>query len=242
MIIKIYGERNSGTNFLEQLLEKNTNCVILPGGHQIYSGIHGWKHGIPELNKFREYRKEDVLFICIIRELESWMKSMLNNPYNIKTEIRNINSVFDLFTKKFEFRDSVSEDTKKWTSDLNVEKMLHYQTNYNLFEQRYIKYNSYKDIINKYNVIFINLNFLQNNKLVFLNFLQNNYNIELNSDKDLIEKHIKKHKCKKDNHSRKKINRSYDININLKDFQKYIDTDLENEINNLTISNYKLMT
>ena len=116
---------------------------------------------------------------------------MWNNPYNIGKKIRNINSVFDFFTKKFEFRDNVSEDTNKWESDLNVEKMLYYQTNYNLFEQRYIKYNSYKDIINKYNVIFINLNFLQNNKLVFLNFLQNNYNIELNSDKDLIEKHTK---------------------------------------------------
>lgn len=96
--------------------------------------------------------------------------------------------------------------------------------------------------INKYNVILINLNFLQNNKLVFLNFLQNNYNIKLNSKIDLIEKHLKKRKCKQDNQSTKNINRNYNLNLNLKDFQKYIDTDLENEINNLTISNYKLMT
>lgn len=239
MIIKIHGERNSGTNFLEQLLEKNTNCVILPGGHRKYKGIHGWKHGIPELNKFREYKKEDVLFVCIIRELESWIKSMWNNPYNMK--INKYNKIFfDFFTKNFEFKKS--KDTRKWASDLNIEKMLHYQTNYNLFEQRYIKYNSYKDIINKYNVILINLNFLQNNKLVFLNFLQNNYNIKLNNQIDLINKHTKPEKCQKDNYSRKNINRSYDINIDLKDFQKYIDTDLENEINNLTISNHKLMT
>lgn len=36
MIIKIHGERNSGTNFLEKLLKKNTNCIVLPGGHRKY--------------------------------------------------------------------------------------------------------------------------------------------------------------------------------------------------------------
>jgi len=76
--IKIFGERNSGTNFLESLIKENIkNIKILSG---VYNGGSGWKHGYPKPYLFKE--KKNTLFIFIVRDLEPWLKSMYNNCYS----------------------------------------------------------------------------------------------------------------------------------------------------------------
>lgn len=44
--IKIFGQRNSGTNYLEQLLNKNIQEVDIFSCY--YKGGTGWKHGFPK--------------------------------------------------------------------------------------------------------------------------------------------------------------------------------------------------
>jgi len=48
--IKIFGERNSGTTYLEQLLKKNLQDVNIFSSY--YKGGTGWKHGFPKIELF----------------------------------------------------------------------------------------------------------------------------------------------------------------------------------------------
>jgi hypothetical protein len=68
MIYKIYGERNSGTNFLEKILKINFNITIQQ---------NEWKHSIP-LKK-----EDDSTEFIIIRELPKWLSSMYSSPYHL---------------------------------------------------------------------------------------------------------------------------------------------------------------
>ena len=45
--IKIFGERNSGTNYIKRLLVKNTSKLFIHSGS--YKNKLGWKHGIQNL-------------------------------------------------------------------------------------------------------------------------------------------------------------------------------------------------
>ena len=51
--IKIYGERNSGTNFLEKLLRKNLLNVNIEEGH--FTTRMGWKHSFLYKNIVKKY-------------------------------------------------------------------------------------------------------------------------------------------------------------------------------------------
>ncbi len=57
--IKIYGQQNSGTIYLEWLLKKNLDAVLLD------SFDFGWKHRVAPLeDELTEKMKNEVLFIC----------------------------------------------------------------------------------------------------------------------------------------------------------------------------------
>ena len=124
--IKIYGERNSGTNFLYELLNKNLIDIKLYSGS--YKNKTGWKHGFPKLHLFNNLN--NTLFIFIIRDLEKWLKSMYINPYHFK-KIYNIDTFLIQKLKINDFR-----------KDHDVVKY-NYEKNINIFELRYLKINSY---------------------------------------------------------------------------------------------------
>lgn len=48
--IKIFGERNSGTNFLTSLIKKNIKDINIFSFY--YKGGTGWKHGFPTSTTF----------------------------------------------------------------------------------------------------------------------------------------------------------------------------------------------
>ena len=74
--IKIYGERNSGTIYLEWLVKKNLNTEIL----ETYD--LGWKHRLaPTEDEISEKTKKDVLFLCLVKNPYSWLLSMHKRPY-----------------------------------------------------------------------------------------------------------------------------------------------------------------
>lgn len=70
--VTIYGERCSGTNYLEELLLLNFDVEIV--------WDYGWKHffGFNDLTN-----SDDTLFIGIIRNLEDWVNSLYREKHHL---------------------------------------------------------------------------------------------------------------------------------------------------------------
>jgi hypothetical protein len=104
--IKIYGERNSGTNYLESLLDKNLNVNILRFQLRWYHSLLlkllpydkmtgllfylqrkkmlGWKHGCPRVEDILNYDSERLIIITITKNSYSYLLSLQRNPYHFK--------------------------------------------------------------------------------------------------------------------------------------------------------------
>lgn len=104
--IKIYGERNSGTNYLQQLLARNLEAVQLRGTtpdlvdapflgaewvRDLYFRLSfprnlGWKHTlVPGPEGFRGTVADDgVLFVCLTKNPYSWLLSLHRTPHHAK--------------------------------------------------------------------------------------------------------------------------------------------------------------
>jgi len=70
--VTIYGERCSGTNYLENVITSNFNVTI--------TWEYGWKHffGFNSLSN-----SDDTLFIGIVRDPCDWINSLYKNPYHL---------------------------------------------------------------------------------------------------------------------------------------------------------------
>jgi len=78
--IQIYGERCSGTNYLEHLLRENLRFIK-------FTWPYGWKHGFPSLDV------EDAtncLLVVIHRHPYDWIRSLHNNPWHSAPELRKL--------------------------------------------------------------------------------------------------------------------------------------------------------
>lgn len=74
--VKIYSERNSGSIYLEWLLRKNLDIVISD------TFDLGWKHRLaPSSDELSEKLKEEVIYICLVKNPYSWLLSMHKRPY-----------------------------------------------------------------------------------------------------------------------------------------------------------------
>lgn len=76
---KIYGERCTGTNYLEELISINFDVAISNKG-----STAGSKHFFG-FNKFEN--TDHVLFVCIVRNPTDWFNSLFKTPYHIPSEI-----------------------------------------------------------------------------------------------------------------------------------------------------------
>ncbi len=118
--VTIYGERCSGTNYLENLLLLNFDVEIV--------WDYGWKHffGFHDLSN-----NDDVLFIGIVRNLEDWINSLYREkhhlPYNLR---KNIN----VFLNNTFY--SIYKNGSEIMMDRNIETKERYK---NIFELRHVK-------------------------------------------------------------------------------------------------------
>jgi hypothetical protein len=129
----IYGERCSGTNYLEELILENFDVTL--------TSEYGWKHffGFQD-DKLKN--SDDTLFICIVRDIYEWMNSFFKQPHHLPIRYKNI----DLQTKKYEFLNNEfwsfddsngNRDTnKEIMTDRNIYTNCRYQ---NIFELRHTK-------------------------------------------------------------------------------------------------------
>jgi hypothetical protein len=125
----IYGERSSGTKFLEE-------CIISQFGLNV-TYFYGWKHFFgwtkPETIT---YKGRHTLFFCIVRSPYEWLLSMMKHPHHVPKE--NKSSLKTLFHNEWYSVDrtgkEIMEDRNFTTSKTNP---LRYK---NIFELRNTKY------------------------------------------------------------------------------------------------------
>lgn len=250
VLIKINGERNSGTTYLELLCKANFNNTWsqinsyrytkpIKGVQQKFKYVNFWKHDIPTINNkkiFNNMIEEDrwkngvpkleeinknMIDIFVIRNVKPWTVSMFKNPYHLMK--------IDNFKKFLESKMKISEkgefnnDTKKVIN--------HDDENRTIFEIRYYKLEHiFEYFENNNNVIIINLDLLQNDKYrnIFLSKINEIYKINDRKEYVNIDKHIKS----KENDIK---NRNYDINSedynNI--YNKYINIEMEDKIKNI---------
>lgn len=119
MRIKIYGERNTGTNFLEDLVRANLESEIIPSNlplsvkrvnraarklpfqnldERIMDIFHmyafknrlGWKHKMLEPEGPTAGLNEKILFLLTIRDPYAWLSSMFKRPHNLCVQTENM--------------------------------------------------------------------------------------------------------------------------------------------------------
>jgi len=185
--IKVYGERNSGTHYVTQLLEENIQDVGLHSG--FYKDITGWKHGYP---KTENYDIKTTLFIFLIRDINPWLKSMYKNPYSYNADM----NIEDFFANTLVLEESYEDH------DVHVYE----GEQQNILDIRYMKIKAYIECYTKVpHAILINLDEIQTDYNKFLLNLHRKYNIKLTEVLNDITLHTKTYN--------KQRNRIYDIEL-----------------------------
>ena len=118
--VTIYGERCSGTNYLEELLVTNFDVKIVWN--------YGWKHffGFNDLSN-----SNDVLFIGIVRNITDWINSLFRTPHHLPSELsKDINSFLN---NSFY---SITNNGTLHNQDKNIYTKQIYK---NIFEMRHTK-------------------------------------------------------------------------------------------------------
>ena len=118
--VTIYGERCSGTNYLEQLLVNNFDVTV--------TWEYGWKHffGFNDLGN-----SDDTLFIGIVRNPYDWINSLYREQHHLPKHFKgNINNFLN--SEFYSLDDSKREIIK----DRNIYTKKRYK---NVFEMRHTK-------------------------------------------------------------------------------------------------------
>ena len=95
MILKIYGERNTGTNYLIQLLGRHIDFIEEKGSAYLLASTKptvdldetdglGWKHRLISAEYLRErgVKRESILIITLTKNPYSWLLSLHKRPYS----------------------------------------------------------------------------------------------------------------------------------------------------------------
>ena len=223
---KIYGERNSGTNFLIKLIQKNFGNTYGDdeGNKKINNKYYFWKHGIPKNDTKNNKENKMVIKIFIFRKLEPWLVSMFHNPYHL-TNLDNFDTFLNttITNKHIEKRDE--------NFFYNSNRPINYEDiGKTIFQVRYYKFLKIREYCKANdNIILVNLEYLQNNNncIQFLKEINNKYNFN-KKDFKLVEKHTKNKTTIK--------NKTYDTNYSdyQEEINKHKNIEIENEINKLT--------
>ena len=124
----IYGERCSGTNYLQNIMNLNFDIKIT---HE-YGKKHFFGFQDEKLKK-----SDDTLFICIVRNPVDWVNSLYREKYHIAKHLRK--NITDFLNKEFySYNDKHSglRDRTEIMEDRNIYTGKRYK---NIFELRHTK-------------------------------------------------------------------------------------------------------
>jgi len=168
----IYGERCSGTTFLENAMTTNFNIQR--------TWEYGWKHffGFHDFSTDGQ-KNDETLFIGIIRNPYKWLNSFSKQLYHIPKENRNTNRF--LFGEHYSVhpinaRDNAFPNGTVIAEDLNYKTGKKYK---NIFELRKMKNEYLTDIMPRKvkNYILINYEDLSNNYDVVIERIRMMFNL-----------------------------------------------------------------
>jgi hypothetical protein len=182
MNITIYGERCSGTNFLEESLKANFDVNI--------TYKYGWKHFFGFYD-FEKNDTDDTIFIGIIRNPIYWINSFSKDLYHIPDENKNLHNF--LYNEFY----SINEKNK----NLLIKQDLNYITKdkyKNIFELRKFKNDFLMNIMPKKvkNYVLINYESLLYKYNCTLKFIKNKFNLKTKNDEIIKIEYYKKNKSK----------------------------------------------
>jgi len=122
--ITIYGERCSGTNYLEELLLLNFEIEIT------------WAYGRKHFFGFNDLTQtDDVLFIGIVRNLEDWINSLYRERHHLHSNLTE--SIDTYLTSTFySILDKEDETSDEIMNDRHIETKERYKS---IFELRHVK-------------------------------------------------------------------------------------------------------
>ena len=160
----IFGERCSGTNFLEHAIKENFELE--------YTIKYAWKHFFGHYSFENNEEEDKTLFIGIVRNPITWIDSLFAKMHHIPDE-NKLNIKTFLFNEFY----SVYEDRpEEIMEDRHIDTKKRYK---NIFEMRDVK-NQYliNDMKGKVkNYILIRYEDLRDNYNVILDFLKTKFNL-----------------------------------------------------------------
>jgi hypothetical protein len=219
----IFGERNSGTNYLKSVLDKKLNLK--------YTNKFGFKHWYIKNHHPRGRENEttdnecledienneDTLFIFTVRNAYDWCGSMKQKPYHIRSDKSNM---FNFISKKYiAYQESLPpEHSKNSKSPWYVDKITNtyfIEEAVNLIQLRNTKNEHFYNLKNK--VKYFSL-IKQESLLDDINKMISDLNLSCNST-DILNNYRKPINYKLDEQSKEFIN---------KNLNNYIDNNFYN--------------
>jgi hypothetical protein len=178
----IYGERCSGTNFLEHAIKDNFELE--------FTAKYVWKHFYGHYNFENKEEDDETLYIGLVRNPIYWIDSFYAKKHHVPIENKiNINTfLFNTFY-------SVYDDGSEIMEDKNIKTKERYK---NIFEMRKIK-NDYliNDMKNNVkNYLLLRYEDLRDNYDIILDFIKNKFNL---TKKNTFYKKIDSYKGKNNN-------------------------------------------
>lgn len=170
---QIYGERCSGTNFLE--------CAIKENFEIEHTSQYAWKHFFGHYEFKQTDNENNTLFIGIVRNPITWIDSFYNAKHHIpKCNRKNINTF--LFNQFY----SIYPDGTEIIEDRNIETKERYG---NLFGMRRIKnnylMNSMKNNVKNY--ILIRYEDLRDNYETVLNYIKEKFDLKRKNEQNYVK-------------------------------------------------------
>ena len=170
---QIYGERCSGTNFLE--------CAITENFELEHTSQYAWKHFFGHYEFKQTENEDETLFVGIVRNPIPWIDSFNNVKHHIpRCNKKNIRTF--LLNQFY----SIYPDGKEIMEDRHIITKQRYS---NIFEMRKIK-NNYlmNDMKNKVkNYVLIRYEDLRDNYETVLNFLKNKFDLKQKNETEYVK-------------------------------------------------------
>ena len=223
LLLKINGERNSGTSFLHELLKANFGEDLTYRDKLVDGNISHWAHGIPDPEaKTLDSRVVDVF---VFRDLEPWLISMFKNPYEL-IPFQNFEQFLTYCQTPFgSFRNA------KDGSIINIDDF-----GKTIFD---IRYHKFAGIVryckNNKDCVFVNLNTLQDEFKCncFIDFLKERYGLISKNSDNVVSFPYQLATGKKIKSEKDKNRKYFDIDSyrNIIDLLKH--HDIEKDITNL---------
>lgn len=202
MVLKnytIYGERCSGTNYLQNIININFDVK--------FTNKYGHKHFFGFQDEDLK-NSDDTLFICIVRDPVNWMNSFFMNPHHLpikyKKKMNKKEKMNEFFNKEFFSINDWDHNYCKWDKENMHDRNIYTGKRYkNIFEMRHTKikwlledlpkkvknyiFITYEELLNNFNNTLIKI---KNKGLKIKNnyFPKNTDNYKNNNNKKYIPK------------------------------------------------------